>query len=64
MSKENETVLRNLSINKIPGPDGFSRELCQIFREKLKPRLLKYFQKFKEEGTLSTHLMRRYSRQG
>ena len=30
----------------------------------LKPRLLKYFQKFKEEGTLSIHLMRHYPRQG
>lgn len=56
MSTKNETVLTNISINKIPGSDGFIGELYQIFKEKLKPRLLKYFQK--EKGTLSNHLMR------
>ena len=56
MSKKNETVLRNISINKIPGSDSFIGELYQIFKEKLKPRLLKYIQK--EKGTLSNHLMR------
>ena len=52
-STDIETVIKYLLTNKNQGPDGFTGEFSQTFREELTPILLKLFQNIVEGGTLS-----------
>ena len=57
ISNEVESVINKHLTNKTLGPDAFTGELYQRFREELTPIFLKLFKKYCREWSISKYIL-------